>query len=167
MVDRPDWINGAPAQANGSGGAIVTTGFDGRAYIADLERRHNGGGGLPPSAYSADGQAITIRHDWNAPDASGLSPELAREMSSTVDGFAANVSLLKESATRLLDEFGQSAAVEEHFESLSPSIQTKVFRELWLHPGISFLDLLDVVEPTLTLAEAHEAEQWLRKLRGL
>jgi hypothetical protein len=104
----------------------------------------NGGAGFAPSAYSADGQAITIRHDWRAPSASeaGLSPELVREMNGTADGFAANLASLKEAA-----EFDQPAAVSEHFDALSRSTQTKVFRELWMHPGTSFLDLLDGVEP--------------------
>jgi hypothetical protein len=78
-----------------------------------------------------------------------------------------NLESLKASAEMVLDEVGGNRdAFISAFDELSPSVQTKALRAAWQNPGRSFLDLLDIVEPQLTLSEAHEAEQWVRELRG-
>jgi hypothetical protein len=139
MIDRPDWSGGLPVP-NGAGVLPATD--------ADYA-------GLGPQAHS------TMQ------TGTGLLHELVREMSSTADGLAANLESLKASAEMILDEVGGSRdAFISAFDELSPSVQTKALRVAWHNPGASFLDLLDIIEPQLTLAEAHEAERWVRKLRS-
>ena len=139
MIDRPDWSGGLPVP---SGAGVLP------ATDADYA-------GLGPQAQST----LQI--------GTGLHHELAREMSATPDGFEANLESLKASAEMVLDEVGGNRdAFISAFDELSPSVQTKALRAAWLNPGASFLDLLDRMEPQLTLSEAHEAEAWLRKLRG-
>jgi hypothetical protein len=138
-IDRPDWSGGLPVP---SGAGVVP------ATDADYA-------GLGPQAQS------TLQ------TGTGLHHELAREMQGTPDGFDANLESLKASAEMVLDEVGDREAFISAFDELSPSVQTKALRAAWQNPGRSFLDLLDIVEPTLTLAEQAEAEAWVRKLRGL
>jgi hypothetical protein len=52
-----------------------------------------------------------------------------------------------------------------HFETLSPGIQTKAFRALRQYPHLGIYDLVDKIQPTLTLDEMAEAEKWIKGLK--
>ena len=52
----------------------------------------------------------------------------------------------------------------EAFDRLSPGLQGKVFTTLSANPHLRGLDLIDAIERKLTLAEAAEAEAFLRGL---
>lgn len=46
--------------------------------------------------------------------------------------------------------------------ALSEGVQAKAYLALKRNPGASLLDVLDAIEPQLTLAEMAEAERWIR-----
>ena len=50
------------------------------------------------------------------------------------------------------------------FDTMSPSLQSKVFGVMARSPHLRGLDLVDAIEKKLTLSEAAEAETWLRNL---
>jgi hypothetical protein len=102
-----------------------------------------------------------------ASQATGLDPELVKDMTHSADGYDAQLESMKHSAERILDSVGNRDAFTRHFDSLSPSIQTKAYRALMRNPGASLVDVMDRVEPQLTLAEAYEATQWVRGLKGI
>jgi hypothetical protein len=96
----------------------------------------------------------------------GLPGELIREMQRAADGYDRNYDMLQDSANRVLSEVKDPAAFSASFDGLSPGIRSKALRTLWRNPGIGLADLVDKVETTLTLAEAHEAGVWVRKWAG-
>jgi hypothetical protein len=110
--------------------------------------------------YDRHGREISTASDY------GLPPNLVRDMHASTDGFDAQLEALKTSAARVLD----SAPVDRnafiaHFDTLSPPIQAKALQTLRAHPHLNLFDLIDKVQPTLTLTEMDEAMRWIGGLR--
>lgn len=160
MIDRPDWGDGggglSPAAMTATGPAYRTaedvppgTALTGYEVAA-----------LAP-AVGFDPQGVPL-----VQTAPGLPGELVQEMTRAADGYDRNYDTLQDSANRVLGEVKDPAAFSASFDTLSPGIQLKALRALWRSPGIGLADLIDRVEPQLTLAEAHEAGIWVRKWAG-
>jgi hypothetical protein len=90
--------------------------------------------------------------------------EIAREMHASADGYDAQLQMMQASAAKVLQEMPPHFA--ERFEKLSPGIQTKAFRALKQYPHLGIHDLVDKIQPTLTLSEMAEAEAWIKGLKG-
>lgn len=98
---------------------------------------------------------------------SGLPAEIERDLRRSPEGYEAAHAVLTDSVGRVLSELRDPAGFARSFDSeLLPSVRAKVLGELMRRPGIDFLTLLDRVEPTLTLAEAHSAVAFIRKHAG-
>jgi hypothetical protein len=94
----------------------------------------------------------------------GLPAEVAREMHASADGYAAQLSMMQTTASRVLEELPSSFAAA--FDTLSPSIQAKAYRMLRQYPHLGAYDLVDRVQATLTLSEMAEATKWVRGLKA-
>ena len=155
-IHRPDFGDGesrtiAPLPAQPINLDAVRPGqvVDGETMLASVQARATARSRRPPS------------------QPTGLDPELVKDMTHSADGYDAQLESMKHSAERILDSVSNRDAFTRHFDSLSPSIQTKAYRALMRNPGASLTDVMDRVEPQLTLAEAYEAEKWVRGLKGI
>ena len=111
-----------------------------------------------------------VKDDWQKVDdpalANSLDQRLVHEMAFAPDGLNANLEVLRTAVNEIVtNEIDDAPAFAAHFDMLSSSIQTKVFRTLWCGRHRSILDVLDAVEPKLTLDEMAEAEKWVRSLK--
>jgi hypothetical protein len=65
-------------------------------------------------------------------------------------------------ANNIVDTIPARDAFIAAFDTLSPSIKLKAFQVLRAHPHLGLADLLDVIEPKMTLSETAEAEKFVR-----
>lgn len=147
MIERPDW-NAPTTTAPAVTPSAVAEGDESR----DLTVAGPSAALVDVGPSSTDIDAVT-----------GLPGDVIRDLTNTAEGFGPQLSMLQESATRVLSEVKDSAAFAAHFDTLSPPVQTKVYRTLMRNPGIRLQDLADKVEPLFTLAEAAEANAWIEK----
>lgn len=169
-ISRPDWGDGGEGGGRSMMPAapVVTAGDDAlgsRALVAEMENWSPAadvpaGASLQPPADAAFAYFMAMRN-------STLPAIVEREINHSADGRDATLSYMRETARGILAESGNPAAFVKHFDTLSDGVQAKAYLAIKRNPGASFLDVLDAVEPQLTLAEMAEAETWARAWKAM
>lgn len=170
-IDRPDFSTMFDARGN----ALVPA-DNLPADPADTIKQiaaYDGSGSTPDAPVPATtteplGKRVDFGHDRQGREIPltnehGLPAEIAREMHASADGYDAQLAMMQASAAKALAEMPPHFA--EHFEKLSPGIQTKAYRALRQYPHLDIYGLLDKVQPTLTLSEMAEAQNWIKGLK--
>jgi hypothetical protein len=156
-IERPDWSDAAPVSS--VPGLVPLD----PAVPADIRAEYERAASTTPAA--ADQAVVTS----DAPR--GIGHALQREMALSMggfDGFEQNVALAHQNAIAVEEAFAslgiEPATLNAELNALPTPLLDKVRRTIWKNPGIQPLDLLEKLERTLTLDEAHVAEQALRRL---
>jgi hypothetical protein len=93
----------------------------------------------------------------------GLPMEIAKEMHASADGYDAQLFMMQNSAAKVLQDMPPHFV--EHFETLSEGIKVKAFRAPKAYPHLGVHDLIDKIQPTLTLSEMAEVQAWIKGLK--
>ena len=147
-IERPDWSPTTAVVATAAP-SVVTEGGESR----DLR---------VAGPLSAD-LAVAAPSSTDIEVASGLPGDVIRDMTNTVEGFGPQLSMLQDSAAHVLSSFKDPEAFAAHFDTLSPAVQSVVYRVLLKNPGIHLHALAAKVESLFTLEQKYEAEQWIQK----
>jgi hypothetical protein len=182
MIDRPDW--GAPAEPaplspKQLANEIATQ--DGPSQpSSQVPAPAKKSGGVSrqdwSNLYDDRGNALnvvaikTANGDAVVDDPkTGLPIAIMQEMARSADGLEANLDVLRTTLDARLNELASLGlnrdTVIAGFDKLSAPLRHKFLRTAWHNPHLDIFNLLDKAEPLYTLAEAAEAEAFLRGLR--
>lgn len=166
-IDRPDWGSGGEnrSMVPTSPTTDIDQGFlDNGMTRAELATIRSGEITRPD--WSGDyNPADFVGHSGHKPSDAGLPAAVVDDMRNSADGYDAQLGSMQHSARLIAAEYGQG--IVDHFEQLPDSLKVKAYRTMMRNPGASLPELLDRIEPSLTLDEAAEAMQWVRKLKAM
>jgi hypothetical protein len=178
-IDRPDWTGTGGDDSAATVPAVTEKNYSGLENW-DFDRTGNEvveteSAPKTPAKSKVHWTEKTERKDWNYnrtgnevdPNgiAAGLDRELVREMASSPDALERNLAELRETASAFLDTVPDRNTFVAAFDMFSPGLQRKAFQTLRANPRADLADLLDKIEPLLTLNEMVEAERFVRSLR--
>lgn len=178
-ITRPDWGVPADAQpitqqsADALAKEIATS--DGPAQPPAVAPSKTGVISRPNWDYNNRGETTVAATKTAKGDAVVNDPKtnlpltFMQEMLRSADGLEANIEVLTHTLDARLNELTSLGldrdTVIAGFDKLSAGLRHKFLRTALHNPHLAILALLDKAEPLYTLAEAAEAESFLRGLR--